>query len=234
MAGSRLDHIKNYIRQNGVSHTAYQAFQKVKEHYLKSYDRWYQKNQTSFEGLEEQHLRVFKSPPLISVVVPVFNTRADYLKQMAMSVIAQSYPHWELCLLDGGSERAETLAALEELRGKDKRIRVERAQENLGIAGNTNLAIAMARGSYIALLDHDDTLSPDALYWIADAIETTGAELLYSDEDKMQHDGKYLFTPHLKPDYSPDLLRSCNYFCHLMVLKTDLLKRIGGLQAGFD
>ncbi|MBQ2701346.1 MAG: glycosyltransferase, partial [Clostridia bacterium] len=71
-------------------------------------------------------------------------------------------------------------------------------------------------------------------YWVADAIEMTGAELLYSDEDKVQHDGKYLFTPHLKPDYSPDLLRSCNYFCHLMVLKTDLLKRIGGLQAGFD
>ena len=230
MAGGRLDHIRRYILKNGLKHTAYQAWLKTKDYYLRSYHR----HKAAPDELQAQHLRVFKAPPLISVVVPVFNTRPEYLSEMALSVVEQSYPHWELCLLDGGSEKPATLAALKELSRLDKRIRVERAKENLGIAGNTNLAIDMARGAYVALLDHDDTLTPDALYWVADAVEKSGAEVIYSDEDKMQHEGKYLFTPHLKPDYSPEFLKSCNYFCHLMVIKTSLLKEIGGLRIGFD
>jgi len=232
--GSRLEHIRRYVQENGLRHTAFQAWQKTRDYYLRSYDRWFDKNKPTKEELDRQHQHIFKKPPMISVAVPVFNTRADYLKEMAMSVVHQSYPHWELCLLDGGSSKQETLDMLKELAGTDKRIRTQRAVENLGIAGNTNLAIDMARGSYVALLDHDDTLTPDALYWVADAIERTGAEVLYSDEDKMHHEGKYLFTPHLKPDYSPDLLKSCNYFCHLMVIQRELLKNIGGLMTGFD
>ena len=171
MAGGRLDHIRRYILKNGLKHTAYQAWLKTKDYYLRSYDRWYHRHKAAPDELQAQHLRVFKAPPLISVVVPVFNTRPEYLSEMALSVVEQSYPHWELCLLDGGSEKPATLAALKELSRLDKRIRVERAKENLGIAGNTNLAIDMARGAYVALLDHDDTLTPDALYWVAEAVE---------------------------------------------------------------
>lgn len=232
--GSRLDHICRYVQKNGLRHTAFQAWLKTKDYYLRSYDRWYEKNKPNEEEMHAQRQRIFEKPPLISVVVPVFNTRSDYLKEMAMSVVNQTYAHWELCLLDGGSVKEETLRTLEELAKADKRIRNERAAENLGIAGNTNLAIDMAKGDYVALLDHDDTLTPDALYWVADAIERTGAEVIYSDEDKMQHEGKYLFTPHLKPDYSPDFLKSCNYFCHLMTIERELLKKIGGLMTGFD
>lgn len=234
MLGARLNHVRSYIRQNGLGHTAMQAWGKAREHCLKTYDRWYRSRQPGPETLAAQRAQAFDAPPLISVVVPVFNTRRDYLEAMAESVLRQSYPHWELCLADGGSEKLETLDALKALAQRDERIKVFFAPENLGIAGNTNRGIEMARGAYVALMDHDDTLAPDALYWIAEAIQRTGAEMLYTDEDKMHREGRYYFAPHLKPDYSPDLLKSCNYICHLMALKRSLLARIGGLQTGFD
>ena len=118
---------------------------------------------------------------------------------------------------------------------KDPRVRYKVLGENLGISGNTNAAMEMARGEFIVLADHDDKLTPDALYEFAKAInETPKTDVLYSDEDKLDMDGGALFDPHFKPDFNPDLLTSVNYICHLFAAKKELVERVGGFKEEFD
>jgi GT2 family glycosyltransferase len=198
------------------------------------YARWIRSNEPTAAELQKQRATAFARRPTVSIVVPVYNTPATYLDAMVRSVLAQTYIHWELCLADGHSPGAWVRPALEHYAAADHRIRVTFLPENRGIAGNTNAAIDLARGEYVALLDHDDTLAPFALYEVVRAVnDRPDADLIYSDEDKLDEAGRRV-DPCFKPDWSPDTLRSHNYICHLTVLRRDLLTRLGGIRAGFD
>jgi GT2 family glycosyltransferase len=153
---------------------------------------------------------------------------------MLDSVANQTYKNWELCISDG-SNKPEVRESLKERLSADRRIKVDFLDKNYGIAGNTNKAIQLATGDFIAFLDHDDVLAADALYSVVEAINSNpGADLFYSDEDKLSYNGKLRAKPHFKPDWSPDTLRSYNYITHLSVLSADLLKKTGLINNGFE
>ena len=176
-------------------------------------------------------IRQWQRQPVISVVMPVYNIEIRWLDAAIESVKRQIYPHWQLCIADDRSKRKDIA---DYLRGLDHPlIRIIFLERNSGIAEASNAALALADGDYVALLDHDDELTPDALYEVAKAINEHDPDLLYSDEDKLTQESYYL-EPHFKPDYSPDLLFSINYICHLSVYRRALLEKIGGFRNGFD
>ena len=169
-----------------------------------------------------------------SVLVPLYNTPEKYLREMIESVTGQIYGNWELCLADGSDDAHSYVERVcLEYAEKDDRVKYERLAQNKGISENTNACAAMATGDYIALLDHDDLYTPDALYWNAKAIQETGADVLYSDEDHLALNGLHI-NPFYKPDFSPDLLYSQMYICHLLVFRKSLFEAIGGYRAEFD
>ncbi|MGA8277477.1 MAG: glycosyltransferase [Rhodanobacteraceae bacterium] len=173
-------------------------------------------------------------PPLISIVMPVYNVKRRWLLAAVDSVRNQYYPHWELCMVDDASTNAETREVLDELgKDTDKRIRIRRLSENRGIAGASNAALEMAEGDYVGFLDHDDELTRDALTETASRILSDNPDLVYSDEDKLHESGGH-FEPHFKPDFSPDFFLSNNYLCHFTVIRRALLDRVGGFRVGFD
>ncbi len=180
--------------------------------------------------------------PLISIIMPVYNVESCWLEAAIQSVMQQIYPHWELCIADDGSTRAETLATLRQWEAQhgnlqDTRLRIVFLPSNQGIAGASNAALAMATGEYAAFLDHDDELTVDALYHVVKAINNHDPDLIYSDEDKLSLEGYHL-EPHFKPDYSPDLILSTNYICHLSVYRKTLLNRTASdgdyVRSGFE
>ena len=178
--------------------------------------------------------RVGTDAPLISILLPVYQTPERWLRRCIESVIAQAYPRWQLCIVDDASPDGRVMEILEEYARKDDRIEVMRRDVNGHISEASNSALAIARGSHIALLDHDDELRPHALLEMAEAITAipdTG--LVYSDEDKVDADGRR-FDPYFKPDFDPDLLRSQNYVCHFTVIRADLVRAVGGFRKGFE
>jgi O-antigen biosynthesis protein len=199
-----------------------------------AYPRWIAKNEPSAKDLRRQRKTRFAFSPRISMVVPVYNTPPGFLRAMLDSVRAQTYGNWELCLADGASPGPETARILKEYARRDPRIRLALLPENRGIAGNTRAALELARGEYVAFVDHDDTLAPFALYEIVRALnQDRELDFLYSDEDLLDEEGRR-HHPHFKPDWSPDTLRSHNYICHLVAIRRELLERVGGLREGFD
>lgn len=171
--------------------------------------------------------RELERRPLISVVMPVHNTAPELLASAVASVFDQIYDEWELCIADDASDRPETLRALERI--NDPRVRLRRLDRRHDIAGATNQAIGLAGGEYIAFLDHDDRLAPDALLEAAMEINRSGADFIYTDEDYLDASGARV-NPHFKPGFSPDLLLSHNYITHLVVISRDLLDRVGPLR----
>lgn len=166
-----------------------------------------------------------------SVLMPVYNTDPQWLDAAVQSVIGQWYPHWELILVDDGSSNPDTLAFLERIAHPS--IIVERLPANVGISRATNAALALAGGDYIALLDHDDLLTPDALFEMALAIRAHQPDMLYSDEDKVTVDGQFE-DPHFKPGYAPTYLLGINYICHLLVVRRALAHSAGGFTPGLE
>lgn len=199
------------------------------------YGPWFEAHRASQEELEKQRKRRFDHPIKISIAVPLYRTPEKFLREMVESVQQQTYPYWELCLADGSPEDAKLRSVIEQYAREDDRIQVKVLEKNLGIAGNTNAALEMATGEYIGLLDHDDLLAPNALYEIALAVEREAwPDLIYTDEDKISQDGTEHFQPNLKPDYSPDLLRSNNYICHFLTVERELIVRAGGFERDYD
>ena len=179
-------------------------------------------------------LAVMRNPPLISIVMPVYNIEKRWLLAAVESVRRQFYPHWELCIADDASTRDETRQTLDDIAALgERRIKIRRLKKNAGIAGASNAALELAAGDYVGLLDNDDELSRDALIEMAQCISADSPDLLYSDEDKLDEGGKHV-EPHFKPDYSADYFFSVNYLCHFTVVRRELLARIGGFRAGFD
>lgn len=181
-----------------------------------------------------QEIATWTSPPLISVLMPVYNTAPKVLEAAIRSVQDQLYPHWELCIADDASSDPAVPALLSRLAAKDPRIRTVRRTENGHIARATNDALALASGSHAAFLDHDDVLPPNALYEVARAIRADpDLVLIYSDEDKIDADGP-LFEPHFKTDFDRELLYCQNYLNHLTVVRMSELRALGGLRPGFE
>jgi GT2 family glycosyltransferase/2-polyprenyl-3-methyl-5-hydroxy-6-metoxy-1,4-benzoquinol methylase len=172
--------------------------------------------------------------PRFSVLMPVWDTPEPWLRRAIESVIAQLYPDWELCIADDASKQPHVRRVLAEYAARDPRIKVVHRETNGHIAAASNSALALATGDFVTLLDHDDELAPHALYLMAEEIAAhRDVDLLYSDEDKIDVDGRRR-DPYFKPDWSPDLLAAHNYFCHLGVYRTALVRRVGGFREGFE
>lgn len=171
--------------------------------------------------------------PVISILTPVYNTDANLLRRCVHSVRYQPYPHWELCLVDDGSSAAHLPGLLDEISRLDSRIKVRRLSTNQGIAAATNAAAELAEGEYLAFLDHDDELAPDALYQVALAINEQDPDLLYSDEDLVNLESRHLDTFY-KPAFNRELLRGHNYITHFLVTRSELFHQCGGLSSAYD
>jgi GT2 family glycosyltransferase len=171
--------------------------------------------------------------PCFSIVMPTCETDPALLDAAVASVVAQTYPRWQLCIADDASTRPETRAALDRAR-RSGAVLVERRTRG-GIAAATNDALAAATGEWVAFCDHDDELRPDALYWIARLLESNPElDLVYSDEDKLADGQDARIEPFAKPSWSPDLLLSLNYITHLTAVRRTLVTEVGGLRSGFD
>lgn len=173
----------------------------------------------------------FSEQPLISIIMPVYNIEPKWLDLAIRSVDKQWYRNWELCIADDASTKRETVDYLEKI--DHPRIKVSRLEKNLGISKASNEALKLAKGDYIALLDHDDELTPDALYEVVRIINKTHADFIYSDEDFITKEGRAIHA-HFKPDFSPDLLLSHNYITHFTVIKRTLLDLPEVFRSRFD
>ena len=198
------------------------------------YQTWLKENRVTKKELNQQRKTVFRENIKFSLVVPLYKTDKYLLKALVDSVLAQTYSNWELCLSDGSGADSPIRSILEEYQKKDPRIKVVFNEKQLQISDNTNAAIGIATGNYIAFADHDDTLAEEAFYQMAKEIsQHPEAELIYSDEDIIDIRGNRLF-PHFKPDFNPDYLCCVNYICHLVVVKRTLLDRTGLLRPEYD
>ena len=201
------------------------------------YDAWIARTEPDSQELELQRTIAcqFRLQPLISIVVPVFKLPIGVLRAMLDSVRQQTYQGWEICIVHADPEDTAARQYLRDAASQDARIRVECASQNLGISGNSNVALRMARGEYLALLDHDDALAPFALYEVAKVInERPEADFIYSDKDTISEDGGVRLNPLFKPRWSPDIMLSVNYLTHLCVMRTELVRAVGGWRAETD
>ena len=186
---------------------------------------------------ERQRNTVFDRDVTFSILVPLYNTPEKFLRQAIESVIAQTYPKWQLCLADGSDEAHASVGKIcQEYADKDDRITYQKLSENKGISGNTNACLAMAKGNYIALFDHDDVLHPSVLYEYMKVICEKDADYIYCDEATF-HGNKTIddmITLHFKPDYAPDNLCANNYICHFSAFKRTLLEGTELFRSEFD
>jgi glycosyltransferase involved in cell wall biosynthesis len=232
----RLSNLKKtlyYLRKNGLVATYHAA----KERTVQEIRDNYAYTPPTEDELALQKNRSATMTCKISVVVPVYDPRPEHFRAMLESVAAQSYPHYELILADAGNS-AEIAAIASEFAEQDERIKYHKLAENKGISANTNTALHYTTGEYVGLLDHDDLLTPDALYMVAESIESAalkGAplEMLYSDEDKIATDGKLNYDLHTKPKLNLDLALSNNYICHFLVMKRETIRTLE-LRSAYD
>ena len=243
---STLEKIKWYKKMYGTVKTCRYLKNKILYGYMDDYPRWQKKHAITEAELQAQREAHFEYEPLISIVVPLYKTPTQYLDALVQSVRAQTYGNWELCLSDGsgksesdndagGAVQTPLRALLGHLQGADSRIHVVTSDTQLGISDNTNKALEIAKGEYIAFADHDDLLAPNALFENVKMInEHPEVQFIYSDEDKVDGKGKRYFMPHFKPDFNLELLRARNYICHLVVVSRTLIDQVGKLDAAFD
>ncbi len=202
-----------------------------------SYSRWVQKHDTltaADRTAIRRHLESFEYTPLISILMPVYDPPAEFLEKAIASVRRQHYPFWELCIVDDSSTLQHVRTVLEAVKRQDERIRVVFRTTNGHISAASNDALAMARGDFVALLDHDDELAEHALYHVAVALNQNRAlDLLYSDEDKIDAKG-HRFGHYFKSDWNPDLFLAQNLISHLGVYRRRIALEIGGFREGFE
>lgn len=224
-----------YIARNGFSGLKDAILRALHGDALSSvYPIWFKRHQATGKELAQQKKAVFAHAPTISVVVPTYNTPVDLLKEMVDSVRAQSYSHWELCIADGSLGNRAVRGELEAYAKRDGRIKVQFLDENHGISGNSNAALALATGDIVGFLDHDDTVEPDLLYEIAKAFQEDGADIVYTDEDKIMEPDWTPTDPNFKPDFSMDLFRSHNYITHFFACRKTIVDEVGGFRPEFD
>ena len=249
-----------YLKRHGMKQFLIRLTERFQQEDI-DYETWFELNKATEKELQEQRKNPLEHGPLISIVVPVYRTPEIYLREMMESVMEQTYGNWELCLADASPRGEQLRQDLKKIKGrktrdavmkipdgdteltsvireyqlKDSRIRYEILKENKSIAENSNAAMEMATGDFVGLLDHDDTLEPNALYEVARKIcEDDRVDVVYTDEDKINSKGTKHLTPNMKPDFNLDLLRSNNYICHLFVVRRILMEKVGGFRKEFD
>jgi glycosyltransferase involved in cell wall biosynthesis len=203
----------------------------------KDYTEWVRQFDTLTE-LDRVNMRAtqadFVSQPILSVLMPTYNPRPEWLIEAIESVRSQIYTHWELCIADDASSDPAIRTILERYASQDSRIKIIIRPKNGHISLASNSALELATGQWVALLDHDDTLSEHALFWVAHCINVhPDARMIYSDEDKTDKTGNRL-DPYFKSDWNPDLFYSHNLFCHLGVYEVALVRQVGGFRQGFE
>ena len=238
----RINQIKFYIGKYGFVKTIKKCIKVVLRKIVRTlkgekdlqygdYGGWIRYNELKDADLKEQVRTEFKIMPKISLVVPMYKTKEKFLKELVECLVRQSYQDWELCLADGSEKENPVYKKYVE---SDSRIKYKFLNENLGISGNTNKALEMVTGEYIALLDHDDTLSEYALYEVVNCINKyPEAEFMYSDEDKIDENGNR-YDAYFKPDFAIDTLRAQNYICHFSVFRKELMDKLGGFRSEYD
>ena len=225
--------VKKYLIEK--RHWAGRIANKVLKRNYHKYAAWFQEFRSTPMELAGQRKYEFSVKPKFSILLPVYRTPVPYLNDAIGSVVKQTYDNWELCIVNGDPSEEEVRKCLSAWQENDPRIKVKEVPENLGIAGNTNEALSMATGEYIAMLDHDDTVEPDVLYWYARRIEEKPeTDLLYCDEDKITERSDYYFYPNFKSDYNPDMIVNNNYICHMLSVRRSLAEEIGGWTSEYN
>lgn len=223
-----------YLKVHGIIKFAIRISEKIFRKDETVYDKWRLRHIPDTKELEKQRKRKFEYNPKISIVVPLYKTPAKYLDELIDSIKKQTYSNWELCLSDGSGDPkllGEKLLSY----GEDQRIKYVVSTEPLKIPENTNQALEIATGDFIAFADHDDLLTPDALYeCVKVSNQDQTIDVMYSDEDKVTMNGKEFFQPHFKPDFNINLLCSMNYICHLFVARKSIVDQVGGLKPEFN
>ncbi|MDD6070944.1 MAG: glycosyltransferase [Clostridiales bacterium] len=199
-----------------------------------TYDDWQKKHTISSSELNQETSTVFSYNPLISILVPAYHTKERFIDELYDSLCKQSYSNWQLVIADANIDSPIHRKKLLDLAATDKRILHISLSSNLGISENTNAALHEATGDYIGLLDHDDLLTPNALYEVVKAINLASPDFIYSDEDSIDDSTGLFLKPHFKPDFNIELLRANNYICHFSVIKRSLLNQVGEFRPAFN
>ena len=226
-----------YLKNNGIKKSidklALRRYtRKNMKNVSEKYEDYILNNEPSLKELEAQRKKIFKYKPKISFVIPMYNTKYEFFEELMESILNQTYSNLEVCLADSSNDENQDILKYIENK-KDSRIVYKKLENNGGISLNTNEAIKIATGEYIAFCDHDDVISINTLHEVVKAInENENVDFIYSDEDILEN-GKRK-NPHFKPDFSPDLLTSYNYICHLCVVKKELLDKVGMLDKEYD
>ncbi|MGN0343022.1 MAG: glycosyltransferase [Roseburia sp.] len=232
--GKKARYLSAMVQKHGLTGLVVKYLERRNDREEQEYQRNWRKETLRPEEWEMQRQTRFQRMPLISVVVPAYETPEPFLRELVASLKQQSYENWQLCIGDG-SVSDSTQRLLEQLSKEDDRITFCRLKENGGISHNTNAAIGLARGSYVGFMDHDDCLAPNALFEVVRKLnEEPECRVIYTDEDKIDASGEEHFRPHRKPDYNPELLRHYNYICHFVVVERELLEQVGCLRSAYD
>ena len=232
---SKLYRIVEYYRQNGIKRFTKHVLSKVFRMEEMSYEQWRKVNRLTQKEIERQESEKFDCEPIISILVPLYCTPSEYLKELIKSIQLQTYQNWELCLSDGSGSGNMDHTYINECMHADARIKLICSEKPLEIAENTNLALEIASGDFVAFADHDDLLAVNALYECVKVINSyPEVEIIYTDEDKVSMNGKTHFQPHFKSDFNLDLLRSMNYICHFLVVKKSIQEQVGMLRKEYN
>jgi glycosyltransferase involved in cell wall biosynthesis len=203
----------------------------------RSYEKWFEMYDLMDSDKRKaiaSHVATFEKPPLLSVVMPVYNVEERFLREAIDSVRAQIYTNWELCIADDCSPSAHIRTVLDEYAAKDARIKVTYREQNGHISECSNSALELATGEFVVLLDHDDIIPEHALYMVAyEVITKPHVDMLYSDEDKINEEGER-YNPYFKSDWNPDLFFTQNMFNHLGAFRRSLVEKVGGFRKGFE
>lgn len=230
----RTKELSNYffeqIKTDGVMPTVKKTAGFVKRRFFGKTGRFLPKE----EILHQQKNTDCSKWPVISICIPLYNTPKSFFDQLLQSVQQQTCNNWQLCFADASDDaHTEVGQWVKQAAENDARICYKKI-ENQGISANTNEAVQLAEGEYIALADHDDILAPHAIYWMSKTAFESKADFLYSDEALFEKDIEHPTVGHFKPDYSPEYLECCNYICHLAVFKKDLFWQVGGERPECD
>lgn len=245
-----ISRVTGYIKRNGVLNAVYRTQEKIKSDKKEAfYNEEFGMLRVKEEELLKQREVSFTHSYKISILVPAYETESVYLADLFDSVVGQSYENWELIIADGsktGIVRRFCEQYIDSLDDKAvaSRIKYLALPENGGISDNTNAALSAATGEYIGLLDHDDILEKDALFEVMKVLEaglfmegkvySNKIKVIYTDEDKTDANNREYFGPHYKPDFNMDLLRSNNYICHFLIVRTALARNVGGFRSEYD
>lgn len=232
-----IEQLKEKIKVIGIYKAFKYSFYKLvvtdsKEYQEEKYSKWIYNNRLTEKEKENQRNKKFPYSPLISIITPLFNTPKEFFEDYIKSIQNQTYSNWEICLVDASDKPLEYI---KEIIKNENRIKYKKLDENKGISLNSNEAIKMTNGEFIALIDHDDIIAENALFEVIEYINKyPNTDFIYSDEDKFKNNLEDRYFPFFKPDFSPDFLRSTNYICHLSVIKKDLLDEVGWFRKEFD